>query len=260
MGRGYPNRRRRSGFSLSAEARAYITAMGTAPSPARQALLNTAISTLVGAGIWAKIDAIYFLASHDSAAALINAKAPGTFNCVATNAPTFTVDRGYQGDGATSYLNSQFTPSTAPSPNFVQDSGHISLYSRTAGQSANVDMGNNNTLIQGRNLSDIAGHRVNAGLSGVPASLDGSGFFVSSRTGPLTTNNPLYRNGSVISIGSSASVAVDTNAIRICGRSGSASFSVRQIAFASIGGGLTAGEVSTLNNAVTSYLTAIGAN
>ena len=257
LARRTPTLSKGGGVSYLPEAQALFARMTTQPDATRKGLINTLIGDLISAGVWSKMDALYVLAAHDAQAARLNFIAD-QFNLTAVSSPAFTVDRGYQGDGVSTFLQTSFSPTTAVSPKFVQNSGHIMFWSRTAASSGNVDMGNGNTIIATRLAGDLAAHRVNAASSSNSTETDGSGCYVSSRTGSLAADNTLYRNGTSRATGIGSS-APDSGTMRVLGRSTTVSFSSRQSAAASIGGGLTAGEVSSLYTSLNTYLQAIGA-
>jgi hypothetical protein len=231
----------------------------TPPTTSRKVLINNLIVALLNAGIWTKLDAFYMLAAADSQAARQNWVAD-QYNLTAVASPTFTADRHFQGDAASSYLESGFNPTTASSPKFLQNSGHLSLWSRTAAAgTAGVDMGNGNSLIVARqNSTNNFARRVNTANSEIGVNADGIGHYLVSRTAGTTMAG--YRNGAIFgSVSSAASAAPDNSSIRVCGRSGTVSYSSIQIAMASIGAGLSADEASTLYAAVNTYLQAVGA-
>src|SRR5690606_39788847 len=91
-------------------------------------------------GAWGALDGLYVLAAHDAQAARINWKDPAN---VATtiNAPTFTADRGYQGDGSSSSLDTNFNPVSA-SQNYQQDACHLGVWPLTDRRGSNdLDLG-----------------------------------------------------------------------------------------------------------------------
>jgi hypothetical protein len=256
----------RSGVSYSAEATALFARFTTPPTDARKALIDALIVSLKTAGVWAKLDALYLTAAATSQAARQN-WVQDLYNISAANSPTFTADRGYAGDGATSYLNTNFTPSSAVASLFSLNSGHISLYDRTsrASDSSNQMGGTANGATNFTSLYAYVtggyGVTINdsTGLN-VPVGSGAAGFFVSSRT----ASNALaaYKNGSLGNSSAAASSGLTSVALYICGRNTANTLSVGstdQIAQASIGSGLTAGDVTNFNNAITTYLTAVGA-
>lgn len=99
--------------SYSAEAQAIFAAFSTDPGDTRKQLIDDTIAALKTAGIWDSLDYLHVYAAHEAQAAVINWKNPGTFNATPVSSPTFTTDRGYTGNGSSSYLNTGYNPSTA---------------------------------------------------------------------------------------------------------------------------------------------------
>ena len=103
--------------SYHATSVAYFAAMAVQPDTTRKGLIDTCIAGLDSDGVLAKLQALWLIGSHDAQAARINAKTPGTFNLTAVSAPTFTADRGYETNGSTSYLDTNYVPSTSAAQN-----------------------------------------------------------------------------------------------------------------------------------------------
>jgi hypothetical protein len=249
----------------NAEASAYVARMSVEPNNTRKAVIDTFFGALKsgatsGANILNDLDAFYLFGAHDDADALLNLVGT-SYNCTLVSTPTHTVDRGYQGNGVDQALNSNFNPSTAVTPKYTQNSGHLGIWSLTAAQSAAVDAGLGNTLIVARNASDIINHRINAGTSGAAGGItDGSGHFVTNRTGSASANNDAYRNAVEISGSSSTSQSVSNASIYFCGRGGATpGWSVRQLMAGHIGGALTPAKITDIKNALEAYKTSIGA-
>jgi hypothetical protein len=110
-------------ISLDTTASTIIDAFTTEPAVERKLAINDLIVRLKGTTIWAKLDALYLLAAHESAAALVNWKNPGTYDLTlhGTTAPSFVTDSGFVTDGVDNYLNTNFNPSTAGG-SFAQNS------------------------------------------------------------------------------------------------------------------------------------------
>lgn len=244
--------------SYSAEATALFARMSVAPDATRKGHIDTLIGVLKTAGIWSKLDLFYILAAHDAQAARLN-WVSSSYDCTAVNSPTFTVDRGYQGDGATSCLDTGFNPGNAAGRKYAQNSAHLSFWSRTAGETAG-DMGSDTNLcFFARVPTNTLIHRVNNGAGSV-TNTDGSGDFIASRTGSAAADSIAYRNGVALGAAANASGAVPTTGtLTLLKRNSPASFSNRQHAAASVGSGLTAAEALALYNARQAYMTAVGA-
>jgi hypothetical protein len=86
------------------EAQALFAQISSQPDATRKGVINTLIGSMKSASIWTKFDFLYVLAAHDSQTAGLNWINPGTSTLTPTNSPTFTADRGYQGNGSNAYL------------------------------------------------------------------------------------------------------------------------------------------------------------
>lgn len=91
---------------------------------------DTLICGLVADGVW-NFDVLYIWAAPTQATALINLANPGTFNGTLNGSVSFSAYNGFTGDGSSFYIDSGFNPSTASSPNFVQNSATVGFYDLT---------------------------------------------------------------------------------------------------------------------------------
>jgi len=89
----------------------YATAQGyTLPSGGQQTLQNDLLVALKAAGVWSKLDTFAnFATDGDSDFALIDWIRLTDYT--AFNSPTFTTNQGFTGDGTSSYVSSNYTPS-----------------------------------------------------------------------------------------------------------------------------------------------------
>ena len=89
------------------------------PSYAQQALQDALVGDLKDAGIWSKLDTFaVFATDGDSDFALIDWIRLTQYTAV--NSPTFTVNDGFQGDGTSAYITTNFKASSQ-GVNYVQD-------------------------------------------------------------------------------------------------------------------------------------------
>jgi len=115
--------------AIDIDAARWIAAVGQANvSGARGRLVSDTIRALKGAGVWNALDFLPVLCAENTASALVDWKNLRTMT--ATNSPTFTTDRGYAFDGATSYINTGFIPSTHAT-SATGTSQMIGVYERT---------------------------------------------------------------------------------------------------------------------------------
>lgn len=117
---------------VNAETTTLLAAMSVQPDQRRTAIIDTFIGALKAAGVWSKIDAMWVAAAHDEQAGRLNWKSPGSFTLTAVNTPTFTTDRGFNGNGSTSYLDTGWDRST-DGVQYTRDDAHGSLYQLTHG-------------------------------------------------------------------------------------------------------------------------------
>lgn len=230
--------------------------MTTAPSPARKAAISAYISALKTASIWSKLDALYSLAANDTQAALLNWVA-NQYNATAVNTPTFTANQGYAGDGTTSYIDTNFTPSSAVSPQYA-------LNSASAFVKSNTNLRADGSSIFGQGTVTI--NPENVGNANATVSINGTSALAGSPTTTLdlftlsrvsSSAYNLYQNSTLLSSQVSASTTVPTSSFRIL--SDGTNFSTRQIQLVGFGASLSATDVTNLNTATIAYLTAINA-
>jgi hypothetical protein len=227
--------------------------------------IDTLIRALKTAGVWSTYD-VLCIAGLNSADSLINWKNPGTFNSSLVNSPSFTADRGFTGNGTSSYINTNFNPVTAGG-NFSLNSAHLGLYCRTDSNPALArDMGartafnsDESVLIlqeTGNAFAGLNSNGVDGGASG-----DSDGYWSSSRTASNAV--VLIRNGSGFASSSRTSSAMPNLNIYVGAVNSSGSplgYTARQYTAWSIGGGLTGTQLADEYTVIQAYMTAIGAN
>lgn len=238
---------------------AFFGRLATQPSNARAALYDTLIGALVTAGVWSLLDVLYLLAASDSATALTNL-ASASFGATAVSSPAFTANRGYAGNGSTSYINSNYDPSTAGGQ-YSLNSGHMAVWDMT------VRAGTNTSFLCGRHPSSggeilIAPHfsgpntycRINDSLTGMPDTVS-NGFFTASRTSSSLVTG--YLNGSSFGTKSNSTGPVGAGNLFIgASNNAGAPFlpSTDQVSCFCAGGGLTSTQVAALYNAIHAYM------
>lgn len=239
-----------------------VVAAGGTVSDGRLALESTLIGGLKTASVWPLLDRLWLLAAENSQSALIDfvARASAT----AVNSPTFTTDRGYAGNGTSSYLNSNYTPSTNAVA-LSQNSAHLALYTTdTAGTRGSCGMDGNPALHLFAPFGNGAMFaRINDGSGGAGLGTAlGAGLFVGNRT--AAANTLYYVNGA--SIGTDA-VDVSTGlsvlplyvgALNTSG--GPSNLTARRNGIFGVGGSLGASGIVAYSAAINAHMTSIGAN
>lgn len=251
-------RRARSG--LPAEAARLIARMAVPPTGTRILLVSELVRSLLAAGLWAKLDALYMLAAHDAQAARLN-WIDDRYTLTAVNSPTFTVDRGYAGTGGAMYLATGFDPAAASSAKYLQNSAHISAWSLTGIQQTGGLIGNGvgsgDAHIYPYSADTRLYTQVNSAISDSMALTSSLGFFAASRVS--AAGHVAYREGASVQVASRASVALGGHAFVIGAGGAGTGYTSRQIAAATIGAGLSDSEVAALRLCLRTYLSAMGA-
>jgi hypothetical protein len=237
--------------------------MNVQPSGARAAVIDAAIVSLKNAGVWTKLDVLWLLAAHDSQAGLLNWVSPSTLALTAQNAPTFATDKGYTGDGISSYLSSGFTPGFN-SAQAIQDDNHLGIWVLTSvGATTQTDIGNDKYSIVPRTSTatviNVRDSSTTANSNTVPSG-NSIGHTLANRTGGAGYD--VYKNASNLVTATQASVAPgNTGGFAVLARNAAgtpAGFSTRQVAAAHAGKSLTAQNITDLYSALSTFLTALG--
>lgn len=269
-GPGHTSRWPKAAVSYDPATTALIARMTTPPSGARAALIDACIRSLKVAGVWDKLDFLYFQAAHDAQAALLN-WVSSSFDATAVNSPTFTTDRGYAPNGSTSYLNTNWIPSA--SSLFLQNSGSIGYWLNAGTDTASdtvIPMGAGSTgpadvtFLAPYGASSVIRGRVNQNSSVSFTGLAVAtrlGYTALSRTGASATY--AYRNASVSPVSAIASSGRANVACYLGGWNSGGTLTNpanNRFAMAFAASGLSDAEQLALYNAASVYLTAVGGN
>lgn len=225
------------------------------------------VADLKNYGLWAKMKSIYPFVGGEAAQHKFNLKdardLDAAFRLVFSGGITHN-SNGITGNGSNAFCDSKLIPSSHLTNNNLS----ITLYSRTTGQTSSNEMGcsgtsflpiislscratNNTALFDGY---DFTTHRL------TPTSNDGSGLFHGNIL--TSTNQKFYRNGSQIASQTAAQTQTQpSQPLYILARNDNgtaANYSSRNLAFASIGDGLTDTEASNLYTSVQAFQTTLG--
>jgi hypothetical protein len=228
--------------------------------------LAALIAGLTADGIFAKLDRLWIFAQATEALALVDLVASAT--ATAVNSPTFTANRGYAGNGSTSYVDSNYNPSTQGT-HFQLNSASLSIWSNTS-------RGPNSVVVatgayDGTSIADLWLYGDSGGTTGVLLRLNrdtagltklnstSQGFFTTNRS--TSTASQAYYNGASLGSDATVSTAVPNNTMFICARhdvGAGSQFSTDQICCAAIGGSLSSTDVLNFYNRLRTYMTAVG--
>lgn len=245
--------------SLIPEAQAVIAAMAPQPSMARQATINTLVSTLVSAGVWTKLGVLYVFAAADSQAACLNWKAPSGIAALPTSSPAFVADRGFNGDNLAAHIDTRIAWNAIPG--LAQDNAHLGAYVSFGGTSQLAMAGTNgsNNVILGRSAGNLA-TRLNNGTIVTADPVPGVGAVHICASRALAAQFDRYVNGAAVTVGVQASSAIPTG--NLTGLRANTSFAAAAASLRALHAGpaLTATEVAAVRDAIQAYMAAIGAS
>jgi hypothetical protein len=212
-------------------------------------------------GVWTKMKAVYPFVGGTATSHKFNLKNPldtdGAFRLTFNGGWTHDAN-GVLPNGTNGYADTFLTPSTSLS----QNNSHISFYSRTNVANMGSDLGSANLLFanglyitprytDGNSYSRVNGNNIQY------TSVGSLGYFVgtrlSSSIAKILQNNTLRATDTLSSTGLS-NFTLNVGALNA---GGTRSFSNRQIAFATIGDGLTDTEASNLYTRVQAFQTTL---
>ena len=219
------------------------------------------------------LDALYIFATNNTTTANLNLCGT-SYTLTPSNTPTFMADNGYTGNASNMQLSTNFTPTSATTPNYSQNSASMGAYvlnSRTTTQTyASIGA----KQLSGTFYSYVQNYRT-SGANNVNVEMNGTTF-------PFGTASPANAQGftAVVRASSTAISAYKNNnstpfinavadtsqgnmnvSISILNANGlSSGFSADQISAAFIGGGLTGAQWLAISTRVNNYMTALGVN
>ena len=249
--------------AVDPDAQAFITAAGIT-NPTQQGAINTLVIDLKGYNIWTKFKAIYPIVGGTASSHKWNLKDPRDLDAAfrLTFATGWThSSTGMTPNGAT-FANTFLVPSTNLSLNSTHISGYIRNNIDSAGpilSSENAGSYDNGLYIWPKQSNTLYSVRVNDSISDFAGvTYDVRGLHLAMRTG---SNVKKYRvNTTQIFNSTTASSALNTSSIYLGKSRNNANYFNNQIAFSSIGDGLTDTEAANFYTAVQAFQTTLSRN
>lgn len=253
-----------SGGGENAKTTAWVNAVvaaGGSVSAGRRTTVNTLFDSLDSNSLTTKLNRLWLLAAENTQSASIDLINLQTYSLV--NSPTFTTDRGYAGNGSSSYLNLN----TANCG--TQNSAMYGMALRTNQPAENsTSMGCDDSGTASSTINPTWGDgsmywaiNDDEGHAGVTPPASRVGIYIVTRT--ASTTAPCYKDGA--SLGTSTTTSNGTSALNFflgCTNhsSGAHGFTVNQHSATFIGNsGFNSTEASNFNTNLQTYLTAVGA-
>jgi hypothetical protein len=247
--------------SFDPDAVAYFELLTPQPSLLYKIAVNNLVKQLKTDGNWGKLDRFWIHATEEQQHATISLVNPSSTPISEVNSPTWTASQGYTGDGASSYLNTNFNPASGGA-HFTTGSACLGIYSRTNTAVDGFDMGaydGTDAYLASKFTDTYFYGAINCGTNAAYVAPDTLGLILVNRTS--SSNTDLVQNGSVLTSSSATSTTMVNLDQYVLARNGSgyaSYFSTRQLAISLIGGGNI--DQSLFYTAVQDFATAIGFN
>ena len=247
----------RGGKKYSAQYQAVLTeatAQGyTLPSVAQQAKQNTLMAALVNSGVLAKVDVLFVFANDGSKEfACINWKNPSGTKASLVSSPTFTTNLGFNSNGSSSYIDTNFNAATQ-GVNFTNNNAGEFAYQVGAlfGPLFGTSTGPGDGIL----MSDTAGQRLNMSGTNLTATADmsGNGFKLINRTS--ATNVELFNETTQLSRTTTTANRISASR-RILNAQNNYLPSTGRVSIYGNGASLVS-EALTLRTAIITYLTSL---
>lgn len=234
---------------------ACVTA-GTTLSAGQQAAIQLLVQGFKQTGLWTKMTAVYPFIGGTAGCHAINLKSPGTYNITWTSVTHNS--NGITGNGTSAYGDTGLNTSSVLSLN----STHLSFYSRTGGSFAYEEMASasSGTSFQlAAQWSNGATYYAQSSVQINTPAPGALGLIATSRTSSTSTVN-YNRSRKVVSSNQVSVSLPNRNVFILAGNnSGTAiNFSARNLAFSSIGSGLSDQDAINLSTLVQAYQSSLG--
>ncbi len=231
-------------------------ANGGTISAARRNLVTLTHSQLGAKGLVSKLDRLWLFAAENQPSALTDIIAGVKATNVAST--TFTVDRGYTGNGSTMYIDTNFNPTSVVGMKFSQDDATIFAWCNTVGVQTTGLFGwkNGESIIfpgsDSVSVSVNSTTNVTSALAGSDS--NGIGLFATSR--PDSDSVSIRVNGAPYGTASGVPSAVTDH--KFFALQTDLGFNSKQISGCGIGKALSIQEHADLYTILRAYMTAVG--
>lgn len=243
--------------ALHRETEAVATAMAVRPDGRRAGLMDNLVAALKMADVWPRLDALFIMAAHDAQAAGLNWAAPDGPALTPVNSPDFQPDLGYQGDGATSYLETGFVQSSAMKYGIADHHAGVFVI---GGGGTGIVFGNSRNRLQPWTSGGLMTTRSNSTLSDQSPVDSGLGHCAMSRT--ETDRYHVLKDGALLGEPAIANTTLAGHPLILLGygTTGNPSgLAAWRLGAAHFGAGLSPAQMALTHAALATYLRGVGA-
>jgi hypothetical protein len=234
------------------DAQAFITA-ASITNTTQQNAINTLVVDLKGYGVWTKMKAIYPFVGGTATSHSYNLKNTAQYQITWFGGVTHDAN-GITGNGTNGYGD------TFLNGNILgQNNAHISIYSRTNIASSGNDLGlwdsGFGSAIYSRNIGNNFQFAINSATTVNISNTSSLGLFLLSRLSSTQITAQINTTQNLVNLNSNIPKTTSYKLLRT-GQANS-EYSPRNLAFSSIGDGLTNTEATNLYTAVQAYQTSL---
>jgi hypothetical protein len=246
------------GLTTDADAQAFITAAAIT-DPTQQTAINNLVVGMKADGVWTKMKAIYPFVGGTATTHKYNLKDPrdldAAFRLVFNGGWTHS-STGATPNGTNGYADTKLIPSSVLS----QNSTHISSYIRNTSQGVLLGTDNLFRLWIAPNFNGTQKYvEINSGITTTPSTTisTATGLWLGSRI--VSSESKLYNSSSLNYTAVRASSGLDNLSMFISARNTitPSNYSSSQVAFSSLGDGLTDTEAANLYTRVQAFQTSL---
>ena len=242
------------------DAQALFNRMTVQPSSGRKSLIEERIIVAKASTWWGKVDILGICASHHEQAGRVNWKTNRWGEITPVNNPNFEIDRGFTGDGVTSYLDTNYF-ATDVDAQMKLETSTFAVRVNTVGSPTRFVMGawdspSVRSLVipyRSGDLRPLFSLNQSSTVVGNTVRQPPQMYHV-TRT---ATGVGLWTNGSQVVFNTSGVTSQPTSSYRICGYNAT-DLSDAQVSMYFLGGQLTGAEMADMHSWFEVYRQAVG--
>jgi len=248
--------KRSGGSATDADAASFFTAAGITDATQKNAV-NQLVLDLKSNNLWTKMKALYPVVGGNATAHSYNLKNTSQFQ-LSFSSGWIHSSTGMVGNGTSAYADTLFNPSV----NSIDNSSHLSYYSRTLVTESKIEMGS----YEGTNFNQLAisfggtsyfNPNNGSGSIQVNFATNSKGFFIASRT---SSTNVFGQQNTSQTSGIALTAKNNINTWLGAINNSTPYYSTKECALASIGDGLSTSEALAFNTIVQTFQTSLSRN
>lgn len=246
--------------SNESEVTTYISGLSTPLSQGQINRLNIFVRELksgFGINLLSSVFDIMYILNGETEESSLRNLINSSYTCTNISGATFTQYQGFNSNGTSSYLNTNFKPGTNK-VNLSLDSTSIGFYAYNS-QSTGIPFGtvqSTTSYLAASSVLGSIGFRINQGNAGIFTPDASIGMFIGNRV--LSTELKVYKNSAFVTTITQSTTTIPISDVYILRRNWTTpNYTTSKYSFSFLGRGLTESEITILTNAYNNYLISI---